>query len=209
MRSSALIGLLLAAALAGCGSAASSPDGSSDGAASSTSAGTTSATGAASASATVSSATVPSTAGASTGASPAPTTTAPPASTTPQSLPEPKRRRGPRKLSVAEASRPIPSSGGRSAARQLVEAWRGGPVAAADPDVVSVQRHLSSLDRKCVEPAATVAGYVRTGLERYRAHGTLESPVEFARALDSATPAGRRSNCKGILRTLLAQVEQG
>ncbi len=201
----ALIGFALAAALAGCGSAAPSPPGSSAGAGTSTPS-STAATAARAASTPPASATSP--AGTSARTSSTPTATAPPTSTTPQSLPEPKRRKGPRRLSVAETSRPIEVSGGRSAAQQLVEAWRGGPVAAGDRDVVLVQRHLSSLDGKCVEPAAAIAGFVRAGIERYRAHGVRESPVEFARALDSATPAGR-SNCKGILRTLLAQVEQG
>jgi hypothetical protein len=73
---------------------------------------------------------------------------------------------------------------------------------------VLVQRHLSLLTRKCTESEAVIAGYIRSGIQKYRKYGVIESPVEFSRALDSAVPPGR-SNCKGILRTLLAQVEQG
>jgi hypothetical protein len=135
----------------------------------------------------------------------APSTT----TTAPRNLPTPKKHSGPRKISVSEASTPIEVANGRSAAQQLVEAWKGHAVASADHDVALVQRHLRSLDAKCTEPEAAIAGYVRHGIERYRKMRVVESPVEFSRALDSATPPGQRSNCKGILRTLLAQVEQG
>jgi hypothetical protein len=73
---------------------------------------------------------------------------------------------------------------------------------------VLVQRHLTSLTHKCTESEAVLAGYIRSGIQKYRRYGVIESPVEFSRALDSAVPPGP-SNCKGILRTLLAQVEQG
>jgi hypothetical protein len=64
------------------------------------------------------------------------------------------------------------------------------------------------LTHKCTEPETAIAGYVRSGIQKYRKYGVIESPVEFSRALDSAVPPGR-SNCKIVLRTLLAQVEQG
>jgi hypothetical protein len=131
-----------------------------------------------------------------------------PTTTTPVNLPPSKKRKGPRRISVAEASHAIEPSGGRSAAQQLVEAWKGRAVSAADPNAVLVQRHLTSLTHKCTESGAVIAGYVRSGIQKYRRYGVIESPVEFSRALDSAVPPGR-SNCKGILRTLLAQVEQG
>jgi hypothetical protein len=131
-----------------------------------------------------------------------------PTTTSPVNLPPGKKRKGPREISVAEASHAIESSGGRSAAQQLVEAWKGRAVSAGDPNAVLVQRHLTSLTHKCTESAAVIAGYVRSGIQKYRKYGVIESPVEFSRALDSAVPPGR-SNCKGILRTLLAQVEQG
>jgi len=140
-----------------------------------------------------------------TAAAPAPPT---PTGTTPQNLPPSKKRKGPRKIGVAEATRPIEASGGLSAAQQLVEEWKHRAAPRSDPYVVLVQRRLSSLDAKCTQPEATIAGYVRFGIEKYRRAGVVESPVEFARALDSATPPGR-SDCKAILRTLLAQVEQG
>lgn len=199
-----LIGLALAGALVGCGSTSSGPGstGSADLAIQRTHSAKVKIAVPATPSPTTASASTTST---STGPA---TAGAPPASTTPRSLPTPKRHTGPRKLSVAEDASPIHTSGGRSPAQQLVEKWRGGAVAASDPNVAQVQRHLASLDRKCTEPEASIAGYVRAGIERYRTHGVLESPVEFSRALDSATPPGR-SNCKGILRTLLAQVEQG
>jgi hypothetical protein len=131
-----------------------------------------------------------------------------PTTTAPVNLPPSKKRKGPRSISVAEASHAIEPSGGRSAAQQLVEAWKGRAISAADPNAVLVQRHLTSLDRKCTEPEAVLAGYVRSGIQKYRKYGVIESPVEFSRAFDSAVPPGR-SRCKGILRTLLAQVEQG
>jgi hypothetical protein len=131
-----------------------------------------------------------------------------PTTTTPVNLPPAKKRKGPRSISVAEASHPITPSGGRSAAQQLVEAWKGRAISAADPNAVLVQRHLTSLTHKCTESGAVIAGYIRSGIQKYRRYGVIESPVEFSRALDSAVPPGR-SNCKGILRTLLAQVEQG
>jgi hypothetical protein len=90
----------------------------------------------------------------------------------------------------------------------LVETWKGRPVSAADPSTALVQRHLTSLGHKCTESEAVLAGYVRSGIQKYRKYGVIESPVEFSRALDSAVPVGR-STCEGILRTLLAQVEQG
>jgi hypothetical protein len=131
-----------------------------------------------------------------------------PTTTTPVNLPPSKKRRGPRSISVAEDSHAIGPSGGRSAAQQLVEAWKGHAVSGADPSAVLVQRHLTSLSHKCIEAEAVIAGYVRSGIQKYRRYGVIESPVEFSRALDSAVPPGR-SSCKGILRTLLAQVEQG
>lgn len=200
LRRAPLTGFALAAALAGCGSAS----------AGSASRRAPDLTVQRTYSATVTVAVPASTASTPAAKTPAATTaaSAPPARTTPQSLPAPKRRSGPRKVSVAEDTSPIGTSDGRSAARQLVEAWRGGRVPASDPDVAQVQRHLASLDGKCTEPEAAIAGYLRAGIDRYRTHGVLESPVEFARALDSAAPPGR-SNCKEILRTLLAQVEQG
>jgi hypothetical protein len=131
-----------------------------------------------------------------------------PTTTTPVNLPSSKKRKGPRSISVAEPSRAIEPSGGRTAARQLVEAWKGRAVLATDPNTALVQRHLTSLTHKCIEPEATIAGYVRSGIQKYRKYGVIESPVEFSRALDSAVPTGS-SDCKIILRTLLAQVEQG
>lgn len=201
-----LLTIVLASLLSGCGSA-SSPHGAHAGIAvrsgsqsPSTAPGPISASTAASKTGSP----VPATA---TGAS-RPRSTAAPATTTPVNLQPSKKRKGPRSISVAEPSSPIEPKGGRSAAQQLVAAWKGRAVAAADPNAVLVQRHLTSLSHKCTEPEAAIAGYVRSGIQKYRKYGVIESPVEFSRALDSAVPPGR-SNCKIILRTLLAQVEQG
>ena len=146
--------------------------------------------------------------GASTPATKTAATSTVPTTTAPVNLPPSRKRKGPRSISVAEASHPIVPSKGRSAAQQLVEAWKGRAVSPADPNAVLVQRHLSSLAHKCTESEAAIAGYIRSGIQRYRRYGVIESPVEFSRALDSAVPPGR-SSCRGILRTLLAQVEQG
>ena len=102
-----------------------------------------------------------------------------PTTTAPVNLPPSKKRKGPRSISVAEASHAIEPSGGRSAAQQLVEAWKHRLVAAADPNAKLVQRHLTSLTNKCTESEAVIAGYIRSGIQRYRRYGVIESPVEF------------------------------
>jgi hypothetical protein len=110
----------------------------------------------------------------------------------------------------AKESQPKTSGSGPSFAQKIVEAWKQKSVSRADLDVRSIQLHLTSLTPKCSQNEATLAGYVKNGVEILKKAGINKSPVELARALDAAAPPKKVvQDCKSVLAGLLVQLEKG
>jgi hypothetical protein len=84
-------------------------------------------------------------------------------------------------------------------------------VPASDPEVVSVQRHLSSLSEKCHESEETLALQTGASLEVLRKRGLHGSLLELVTALEKVviyaetqTPSKRgTAACTGLLRALV------
>jgi hypothetical protein len=112
---------------------------------------------------------------------------------------------------ASKAAEKLPGSrASASAAQRLIESWKRQPVAASDPQVRTLQRHLTSLTHKCSQSEATLAGYIAGAIRTLKGKGFKESPVELARALDTAAPGKDvMANCRSVLKILLAEVESG
>jgi hypothetical protein len=112
---------------------------------------------------------------------------------------------------ASKAAEKLPGSrANASEAQRLIESWKQETVAASDPEVRTLQRHLTSLTHKCSQSEAVLAGYIAGAIRTLKGKGFKESPVELARALDTAAPGKKvMANCHSVLKILLAEVESG
>jgi hypothetical protein len=105
-------------------------------------------------------------------------------------------------------SSPAPRSSSAQSAKKLVEAWKGAPVPAEDPNVVDLKRHLASLTHRCAQTEAAIARKVETARKILARTGRHESPLALAAAMDTlAYSKTGVADCSSLLGSLIVLLE--